>query len=214
MILINLLPHREEARKRRKEAFFLSLAVAALLGGLISGGVYAAYQAQINQQQGRNSFLAAENKKLDAQIAEIATLQKDIDGLKARQEAVESLQADRNLPVHLLNELVTRLPDGIYITSMREDNRRVTIQGVAQSNERVSELLRNLGSDSYWLSRPELVEIVAGSTALPNNQQRRVANFTMRLTLLSSSESQKMRAAASATAGVPVAAASAPAKKQ
>ncbi len=214
MILINLLPHREAARKRRKEAFFVSLGVAAILGGLVAGGVYAAYQAQISEQKSRNLFLDNENKRLDAQIKEIASLQSEIAALKARQEAVESLQADRNLPVHLLNELVTKLPDGIYITSMREENRRVTIQGVAQSNERVSELLRNLGNDSYWLARPELVEIAAGVTPLPNNQQRRVANFTMRLTLMSSSESQKMRSAASAPASsVPLAAASVPAKK-
>ena len=214
MILINLLPHREAARKRRKEVFFLSLGIAALLGGLAAGGIFVGYQAKISEQQSRNQLLGDENKRLDAQIKEISSLQSEIDALKARQEAVESLQADRNLPVHLLNELVSKLPDGIYITNLREDNRRVTIQGVAQSNERVSELLRNLGNDSYWLARPELVEIVAGVTALPNNQQRRVANFTMRLTLLSSSESQKMRAAASAPAGVPVAAAaSAPAKK-
>ena len=214
MILINLLPHREAARKRRKEVFFFSLGIAALLGGLVAGGIFVGYQAKISEQQSRNQLLGAENKRLDAQIKEISSLQSEIDALKARQEAVESLQADRNLPVHLLNELVSKLPDGIYITNMREDNRRVTIQGVAQSNARVSELLRNLGNDSYWLARPELVEIVAGVTALPNNQQRRVANFTVRLTLLSSSESQKMRAAASAPAGVPVAAAaSAPAKK-
>ncbi len=213
MILINLLPHREAARKRRKEVFFASLGIAAVLGGLIAGGVFAVFQAQISEQSSRNLFLDNENKRLDTQIKEIASLQSEIAALKARQEAVESLQADRNLPVHLLNELVSKLPDGIFITSMREDNRRVTIQGVAQSNERVSELLRNLGNDSYWLARPELVEIVAGVTALPNNQQRRVANFTMRLSLMSSSESQKLRAAASAPAGVPVAAASAPAKK-
>lgn len=213
MILINLLPHREAARKRRKEVFFTSLGVAALVGGLIAGSVFAAYQAQISNQQGRNRFLENENKKLDAQIKEIASLQSEIAALKARQEAVESLQADRNLPVHLLNELVSRLPDGVYVTSMREENRRVTIQGVAQSNERVSELLRNLSKESYWLSRPELVEIVAGSASV-GGQARRVSNFTMRLALLSSSESLKLRAAASAASNVaPVAAASAPAKK-
>jgi len=213
VILINLLPHREAARKRRKEVFFTSLGVAALVGGLIAGSVFAAYQAQISNQQGRNRFLENENKKLDAQIKEIASLQSEIDALKARQEAVESLQADRNLPVHLLNELVIRLPDGVYVTSMREENRRVTIQGVAQSNERVSELLRNLSKESYWLSRPELVEIVAGSASV-GGQARRVSNFTMRLALLSSSESLKLRAAASAASNVaPVVATSAPAKK-
>jgi type IV pilus assembly protein PilN len=219
VILINLLPHREAARKRRKEAFVASLAGAAVVGLLVAGGVYLAYQAQIAIQQSRNLFLTEENKRLDAQIKEVASLQAEIAALTARQEAVESLQADRNLPVHLLNELVTKLPDGVYITNMNEDARRVTIRGVAQSNDRVAELLRNLMRESYWLASPQLVEIV-GSSATVGGQPRRVANFTMQLTLLSSSESLKLRTAASApaaasasTAVVPTAVASAPLKK-
>ncbi len=219
MILINLLPHREAARKRRREAFGASLAAAAVVGLLIAGGVYLAYQAQIAIQQSRNLFLTNENKRLDAQIKEVASLQAEIAALTARQEAVESLQADRNLPVHLLNELVTKLPDGVYISSMNEDARRVTIRGVAQSNDRVAELLRNLMKGSFWLASPQLVEIVGG-TATVGTQSRRVANFTMNMTLLSTSESLKLRTAASAvattpanTATVSMAAASAPVKK-
>ena len=83
--------------------------------------------------------------------------------MRARQQAVEDLQADRNLPVHLLTELVKQMPDGVYIVSMRQDNQTVTLQGVAQSNERVSELLRNLANNTPWFSKPELVEIVAGT---------------------------------------------------
>ncbi len=210
MILINLLPHREAARRRRKEAFVASLAGAAVVGLLIAGGVYLAYQAQIAIQQSRNLFLAEENKRLDAQIKEVASLQAEIAALTARQEAVESLQADRNLPVHLLNELVTKLPDGVYITNMNEDARRVTIRGVAQSNDRVAELLRNLIRGSFWLARPQLVEIV-GSTATVGGQTRRVANFTMQLTLLSTSESLKLRTAASAAPATPVNVAAVPA---
>ena len=82
--------------------------------------------------------------------------------MRARQQAVEDLQADRNMPVHLLNELVKQLPDGVYVTSLKQENQVVTIQGTAQSNERVSELLRNLGSNSPWLTKPELIEITAG----------------------------------------------------
>lgn len=198
MILINLLPHREAARKRRKEFFFASLGAAALVGGLVAGGVYLAYQAQIAIQQSRNDVLVKENARLDAQIKEIASLQAEIAALKARQEAVESLQADRNLPVHLLNELVTKLPDGVFITSMGEENRRVTIRGVAQSNDRIAELLRSLTKESYWLSAPQLVEIVGGSAAVAG-QSRRVANFSMTMTLLTSVESAKLKT----TAGAP-----------
>ena len=205
MILINLLPHREAAHKRRKEVFFASLGAAALIGGLVAGGVYLAYQAQIAIQQSRNDVLVKENARLDAQIKEIASLQAEIAALKARQEAVESLQADRNLPVHLLNELVTKLPDGVYITSMAEDNRRVTIKGIAQSNDRIAELLRSLTKESYWLSAPQLVEIVGGSVTVAG-QSRRIANFSMTMTLLTSVESSKLKT----IAGTPSAAVSAP----
>lgn len=219
MILINLLPHREAARKRRKESFYASLAASGILGLLIAGGVYLAYQAQIAIQQSRNLYLTNANKRLDNEIKEVASLQAEIAALTARQEAVESLQADRNLPVHLLNELVTKLPDGVYITSMTEDARRVSIRGVAQSNDRVAELLRNLIKGSYWLSSPQLVEIVGG-LATVGGQSRRVANFQMNMTLLSAGESAKLRAAASAPAvpavavvAAPAATASAPVKK-
>lgn len=201
MILINLLPHREAARKRRKEVFFATLGAAMLAGALAAGGVYLAYQAQITIQQSRNKVLTDENARLDAQIKEIASLQAEIAALKARQEAVESLQADRNLPVHLLNELVTKLPEGVYVTSMVELNRQVTLRGVAQSNDRIAELLRSLTKESYWLSAPQLVEIVGGAVTVAG-QPRRVANFVMTMTLLTSVESSKLRAAASAPAAV------------
>lgn len=196
MILINLLPHREAARKRKRETFFTALGAAALIGGLAAGAIYLWYQTQISSQQGKNSFLQAENKRLDNQIKDIATLQAEIASLRARQQAVEDLQADRNLPVHLLNELVKQLPDGVYVSSMRQDNRTVTLQGVAQSNERVSELLRNLANNSPWLTRPELVEIVASNVNLSQRDQRRVANFTLRLGL---KRPEDAKAAASAT---------------
>ena len=145
MILINLLPHREASRKRRKETFYAALGAAALLGGLIAGAAYVWYQAQISGQQSKNTYLQSEIKKLEVDIKEISTLQAEITALRARQQAVEDLQGNRNLPVHLLNELVKQLPDGVYLTSMKQDNQIVTLQGMAQSNERVSELLRNLG---------------------------------------------------------------------
>ncbi len=192
MILINLLPHREAARKRRKETFYATLGVAALLGGLIAGAAYLWYQAQITGQQAKNVYLQSEIRKLEAEIKEISTLQTEIAALRARQQAVEDLQGDRNLPVHLLNELVRQLPDGVYLVSMKQENQAVTLQGTAQSNERVSELLRNLGNNSPWLVKPELVEITAGTLSLSPRDQRRVANFTMRIGLKRPTDAQKV----------------------
>lgn len=183
MILINLLPHREAARKRQKELFFTQLGGSALAGVLVSAAVFLWYQAQIEQQQARNQFLVDETAKLDAEIKDIATLQQQIASLRARQTAVEDLQADRNLPVHMLEELVTQLPDGVFLNTVRQENLSILLTGTAQSQERVSELLRNLGNNSPWLTRPELVEIVSGSAALAGREQRRVSNFTVRATL-------------------------------
>ncbi|MGE4241681.1 PilN domain-containing protein [Ramlibacter sp.] len=198
MILINLLPHREAARKRRREGFFVSLGISALLGGVIAGMVFLWYQAQISGQQSRNTILTNEIKRLEGQIKDIATLQNEIAALRARQQAVEDLQADRNLPVHLVNELVRLLPEGIYFTALRQENQAVTLTGQAQSNERVSELLRNLGNGSAWLTRPELVEIVAANTNLGGRDARRISNFTIRVRLLRASEAQKAASGASA----------------
>lgn len=188
MILVNLLPHREAARKRRREVFFATLGMAALLGVLICGAVYSWYLAQIENQRGKNNFLKTEITRLEGQIKEIATLQAEISALRARQNAVEDLQGNRNLPVYLLSELVKQLPDGVYITSMRQENQTVLITGIAQSNERVSELLRNLANNSAWLTRPELVEITAGTVALSARDQRRVSNFSMRVGLKRASD--------------------------
>ncbi len=202
MILINLLPHREAARKARKDFFNVSLGAAALLGGLIAGGIFLWYQAQISLQQRNNNVLTSEIKVLEGQIKDIAGLESEIAALRARQQAVEDLQADRNQPVYLLTELVKQLPDGVYIGSMKQDNQLVTLQGVAQSNERVSELLRNLANNTPWFTKPELVEIVAGNVALNPREQKRVANFTIRVRLVRSSDAQK---AAQALAAAPVA---------
>jgi len=211
VILINLLPHREAARKRRREGFYAALGTSALVGGVIAGGIYLWYAAQISNQQSRNLVLQTEIKRLEGQIKDIASLQAEIAALRARQQAVEDLQADRNMPVYLLNELVKQLPDGVYILALKQENQVVSLQGVAQSNERVSELLRNLANNSPWLTKPELVEITAGSVALSARDQRRVSNFTMRVRLLRASEAQK--AAASASGASAASAAAAPASK-
>lgn len=179
MILINLLPHREAARKRRKEQFMVYAVLAAVAGAALSALIHTTVQAQVDAQRARNTYLQDETKKLEEQIKDIAGLQSEIASLKARQAAVENLQSDRNTPVHLLDELVTKLPDGVYLVSMKQENQTVQLVGVAQSQERVSELLRNLNA-SQWLTRPELVEIVSTVQSISPREQRRVSNFTVR----------------------------------
>ena len=201
MILINLLPHRDAARKKRKDFFNLSLGASALLGGLIAGAIFLWFQAQISTQQNKNQLLTSEIKVLEGQIKDIAGLEAEIAGLRARQQAVEDLQADRNQPVHLMTEVVKQLPDGVFISAMRQVNQDVTFTGVAQSNERVSELLRNLANNTPWFSKPELVEIVAGSIALNAREQKRVGNFTIKVRLVRSSDAAKAAAAAQVAAG-------------
>ncbi len=217
MILINLLPHREAARKRRKDAFYVSLGAAALLGGLICGAIFVWYQAQISSQQSKNTFLQGQIKNLELQIKDVANLESEIAALRARQSAVENLQSDRNLPVHLLNEIVAQLPDGVYINSMKQDGVNVAFLGVAQSNERISELLKNLANNSVWLNKPELVEIVASSVQLAPRDVRRVANFSVRAKINKPADVVKAASAAASAAesgvSAPVAPASAAAKK-
>lgn len=196
MILINLLPHREAARKRRRDSFHVSLGASALLGGIIAGVIFLWFQAEISVQQDTNTVLETEIKKLEGQIKDIAGLEAEIAALRARQQAVEDLQSDRNLPVHLLTELVNQLPDGVYISKMVQIDQLVTLSGTAQSNERVSELLRNLANNTPWFSKPDLVEIVAGTVALSTKEQKRVANFTIRVKLVRASEAEKILAKA------------------
>ncbi len=198
MILINLLPHREAARKQRRDAFNVSIGMAFLVGGLIAGMIFLWFQGRVADQQSRNNVLTSEIKRLEGQIKDIAGLETEIAALRARQQAVEDLQADRNVPVHLMTELVRQLPDGVFIQSMKQVGQIVTLQGVAQSNERVSELLRNLSDGTPWFSKPELVEIVAGSLALTPRNAKRVANFTMRVQLTRASEAVKLAQAGAA----------------
>jgi type IV pilus assembly protein PilN len=210
VILINLLPHREAARKKRRDIFNVSLGASALVGGLIAGAVFLWFQAAISVQQNTNAILETEIKKLDGQIKDIAGLEAEISALRARQQAVEDLQSDRNLPVYLLTELVNQLPDGVYISKMAQADRLVTLNGVAQTNERVSELLRNLANNTPWFSKPELVEIVAGTVALSSREQKRVSNFVIRVRLVRASDAEK---ASAVTASAPALAASASVKK-
>lgn len=214
MILINLLPHREAARKRKTELFQMTLVAATAVGVLLSVMVYMWYDAHISHQRAANQFLESEIKRLEIQIKDVANLQAEIAALKARQQAVEDLQADRNMPVHMLNEIVHQLPNGVYVTALRQENQVITLSGMAQSNERVSELLRNLAYNSLWLERPELVEIVATTVSLTPKDQRRVASFNVRVRLKRASEAAAAASAASSGGfSPPVKAASTPVVK-
>jgi type IV pilus assembly protein PilN len=183
VILINLLPHREEKRQQRKRAFFAVLGVSAVAGLAIVGLWFTVLQQMTEAQQSRNAFLQTEITRLDAQIKDIATLRAEIEALKARQRAVEDLQTDRNIPVHLLDELVKQAPEGIFFTSIKQNGQVVSITGVAQTNERVSEFIRNTLYNSEWLEKPDLVEIKASAVTTANRDQRRLFDFSMRVTL-------------------------------
>ena len=183
MILINLLPHREERRRARKRSFFIGIGVAAIAGLVVVGVWYSVLQQLTAAQQARNLFLKTEIAKLESQIKDIANLRAEIEALKARQKAVEDLQTNRNVPVYLLDELVKQTPEGIYLTAIRQNDRVVTLTGIAQTNERVSEFLRNTQYNSKWLERPELVEIKAVNVQTASREQRRLFDFSMRVTL-------------------------------
>jgi type IV pilus assembly protein PilN len=135
-------------------------------------------------QQDRNAFLTAEINKLEVQIKDIATLRAEIESLKARQKAVEDLQIDRNVPVHVLNELVRQTPEGIYFVAVKQDGQNLSVTGIAQTNERVSEFLRNTANSSEWLEKPELVEIKSSTQNAARDRgrdQKRLFDFSVRL---------------------------------
>lgn len=179
MIRINLLPHREERRKQRKQAFAALLVLGGLAGALIVIMVGGYNARAISVQNQRNQLLQTSIKDLDKKIAEIASLKEEIESLKARQEAVEDLQADRNQPVYLMDELVKQTPSGVYLKSFKQEGQKVTVTGYAQSQERVSELLRNLAGNSPWLERPDLIEVKASTLGQNKNTGRKVVEFNL-----------------------------------
>ena len=207
MILINLLPHREEKRKLRKRAFFISLGLCTLAGAAVVLVWYSVLDQLTSAQNQRNAFLSAEIAKLDIQIKDIANLKLEIDALKARQKAVEDLQTDRNVPVYLLNELVRQTPEGVYLTSIKQNGQLVAVNGIAQTNERVSEFIRNTLYNSPWLEKPDLVEIKAIAVTTASREQRRLFDFSMRVTLKRQQDPAAVAAAASGAlpASAPVA---------
>lgn len=182
MIRINLLPHREIKRQARRRQFAVLCAVFAGIGVAVVGAVGAFISGQISSQKDTNAFIERENKKLDDDIKEIAKLEEEIRGLRARQKAVEDLQGDRNLPVHLLDELVKVTPDGIYLRSLRQVGARVTINGLAANNAKVADYVRNLTRNN-WLAGPELVEIKAVVVGA-GGAAKRLNEFTMNVSIV------------------------------
>ena len=194
---VNLLPHRAVKRERQKKLFWALTALSAVVGAVMVGAVWSILQGYIANQQARNDFIRSENSKLDTQIKEIATLRQEIDGLRARQRAVEDLQADRNQPVYLLDEVAKQVPEGIYLRAIKQEDRKVNVSGWAASNERVSEFLRNLQNNSRVLERPELIEIkVAGQG--PAGMNRRVFEFALNFTMKPTPERTQLQQQAQA----------------
>jgi type IV pilus assembly protein PilN len=198
MIRINLLPHREVKRKQKKAAFAALMALGGILGVavvLVVGGYNA---SRISIQNERNLVLTNANVELDKKIAAIATLKQEIEALKARQQAVEDLQGDRNQPVYLLDELVKQTPTGVYLKQFRQEGQRVTLSGYAQSQERVAELLRNLAGGSPWLERPDLTEVRAVALA-QSKSGKKVVEFTLAVAIKRPRDKDGERAPATAT---------------
>jgi type IV pilus assembly protein PilN len=176
-VRVNLLPHREERRKRARQYFFVLAGGTAFVGLLLVGAVHTFYQRQIDVQTDRNSFLKGEIAKLDQEIAEIDSLKAEIAALLARKNVIETLQRDRAQTVYLLDQLVRQMPEGVYLNRLTQRGLRVDVVGYAQSNARVSTLMRNVDS-SPWLEKPVLVEVKAA-----NVDKRRVSEFSMILFL-------------------------------
>ena len=160
MIRINLLPHREERRKQQQQQFFILLAGIIVIGAAVWFVVRSYLDEQLDTQQARNKYLQDEIVKLDKQIAEIQKLKEQTAALLARKRVVETLQSNRSEVVHLLDQLVRQLPDGVYLKALKQTGTRVTITGLTESQARVSTLMRNLESSPH-LENPGLVEIKA-----------------------------------------------------
>lgn len=175
MIRINLLPHRELKRRERRQQFYVVSGLMVLAGLAIGVLVHTVIGGYVERQERRNAFLSAEIGKLDEQIAEIKRLREQIDALVARKQVIESLQTTRAQSVHLLNELARHVPDGVYLRSIKQTGAKIALQGYAQSNARVSDLMRNL-EESPFLEQPGLVEVKSATL-----NDRRVSDFTLNI---------------------------------
>ena len=177
MIRVNLLPHREERRKAQRKQLGILAGMVAVLGIAIAVLVHGVIAGYIAIQADRNEFLKKENTKLDKEIEEIKKLKDEIAALLSRKQVIERLQAERSQSVNLLDQLVRQVPDGVYLKTVKQTGLRVNLTGYAQSNARVSTLMRNFGSSPY-LEHPDLVEI---RSATINN--KRISEFTMNVNI-------------------------------
>lgn len=173
MIRVNLLPHREERRKTLRQQFFALSGVVAVLAGVIWFIGFGILNNMIDRQTEKNAFLKKEIAALDKQIEEINRLKEQTESLLKRKQVIESLQANRTEIVHLFNELARQLPEGIYLSSIKQEGLKITLVGYAQSNARVSTLMHNLDG-SPVLERPQLIEIKATQVG-----KRRLNQFTL-----------------------------------
>ena len=172
---INLLPHREERRKRGRTHFAILAGMTAALGLVVAAAGWFIYQQRIGLQEDRNKFMKSEIAKLDKEIDEIKEVKDKIAALLARKQVIETLQADRVQSVYLLDELVRQMPEGVFLQSVKQRGSGVALQGYAQSNARVSTLMRNIES-SPWLTSPKLIEIRATTLG-----KMRISQFSMTL---------------------------------
>ena len=213
VVRINLLPHREQKRIARQRQF-ISLAISlAILGLALVGLVHGYLATRIDNQNSRNALLKGEIAKLDEQIKEIDKLRDQIQQVLARKQVVETLQSNRSEAVHLLDQLVRQLPDGIYLKSVKQNGTKVTVQGYAQTNARVSTLMRNIEA-SPWIEKPELVEIklVAqpGANVAKGAEVPKINEFTLNFQVKRAAPPADVRATKGAAAppqGAPAAAA-------
>ncbi len=180
MIRVNLLPHREEKRRRRQRQFGVLAGIAVGIGLLVAGAIYFFLDTQVSQQQANVNYMKGEISKLDKQIEEIRKIREETASLLAKKQVVEGLQSNRSEPVQLLDQLLRQLPEGVYLKQVKQIGPKVSIMGYAQSNARVSTLMRNLGASPY-LENPELVEIKA--VAAPNNPSTRMNEFNMNISI-------------------------------
>lgn len=160
MIRINLLPHREERRKMLRQQFYVLASLVSVLAGLIWFVGYSYINGKVDLQSEKNQFLQSEIKVLDKQLEEIKKLREQTDIMLARKQVIESLEANRSETVHMFNELAKQLPNGLYLTAIKQENQKITLEGLAQSSARVSSLMQNLDA-SPVLERPVLIEIKA-----------------------------------------------------
>jgi type IV pilus assembly protein PilN len=178
MIRVNLLPHREEKRQRRKQQFIVMAGLCATLALVVGGLVWFLLDQQVVQQQGNVAYMKDEIGKLDKQIDEIRKIREETQSLLAKKQVVEGLQSNRSEPVQLLDQLLRQLPEGVFLKAVRQSGTKIKVEGYAQSNARVSALMRNLGASPY-LENPELVEI----KAVTLNQTQRVNEFSMNISI-------------------------------